>query len=173
MSASRLAPWILLGVVLSSGCHGTVAEVEDQPPTNRQPSTTAKIEDQPPTTAKIEDQPSTTAKIEECSWCPAPDPSGTTTAGEPASSQPDLMDRLQTTAAGTAFADVSEDQLLSDIRAICEAWKGDTSLEDTTARVSLARARLLGAPESESGLAAYTQLLETSADQRCLRDPTR
>ena len=83
------------------------------------------------------------------------------------------MDRLQSTAGGTAFADVSEDQLLSDIRAVCEAWAGDTSLEDTTARVTLARAGLLGGSESEPGLAAYTQLLETSADQRCLRDPTR
>ena len=50
---------------------------------------------------------------------------------------------------------------------------GDTSLEDATARVTLARAGLLGGSESEPGLAAYTQLLETSADQRCLRDPTR
>ena len=73
----------------------------------------------------------------------------------------------------TVFAEVSEDHLLSDIRAICEAWTGDMSLEDATARVTLARARLLGVSESEPGVAAYTQLLATSADQRCLRDPTR
>ncbi len=157
MKEFRLAPWILLGVLLSSGCHGTGAAVQDQPST----------------TAKVQDQPSTTAKVEECSWCPAPDAFGSTAVGQPASSQPDLMDRLQSTAGGTAFADVSEDQLLSDIRAVCEAWAGDTSLEDATARVTLARAGLLGGSESEPGLAAYTQLLETSADQRCLRDPTR
>ena len=63
--------------------------------------------------------------------------------------------------------------MLSDIRTICETWKGDTSLEDAAARVSHARAELLGVSESEPGLAAYTQLLEASADQRCLRDPTQ
>lgn len=173
MRASRLAAWLLLGVLLSSGCNGTVAEVEEQPSTTKveeQPSTTAAKQQLP--TTKTESQSSTT-KVEECSWCPAPDQTGTTVAQQPASSQPDLMDRLASAAGGTAFADVSEGHLLSDIRTICEAWAGDTSLEEATAGVSLARAELLGVSESEPGLAAYTQLLETSADQRCLRDPTR
>ena len=182
MRAVRLAPWILAAILASTACHGAETEVEQETATTTKieehtitavegESTTA-VEEQPSTIAEAEKQPATT-KVEECSWCPAPDPSGTTAAQQPASSQPDLMNQLQSTAGGTAFADVSEDGLLSDIRAICEAWKGDTSLEDVTARVSLARAELLGASESEPGLAAYTQLLETSADQRCLRDPTR
>lgn len=55
-----------------------------------------------------------------------------------------MMDQLASTVGGTLFADVGQDQLLSDIRAICEAWEGVTSLEDTVAWASLARAKLLG-----------------------------
>ena len=140
-----------------SGCHGPTTEVV------RETSTTARVEE----------RPSTTAKVEECSWCPASDTSGTTAAQQPAVPQRDLIDQLQSAAGGTAFADISEDQLLSDIGAACTAWKGETSIEDATAGVSRARAKLLEVSESEPGLAAYTQLLETLADQRCIRDPTR
>ena len=157
MRGIRLTPWVLGATLVVSGCHGSTTE--SVPETS--------------TIAKVEDQPSTTAKVEECSWCPAPDPSGTTAAQQPASPQTDLIDQLQSATVGTVFAGVSEDQLLADIGAVCAAWKGDTSLQDAAARVSLARAELLGASESEPGLAAYAQLLETSADQRCLRDPTQ
>ena len=128
------------------------------------------IEEQPSITTQVEGQPPTTAQIEECSWCPAS--KAPESGGQPAGSQTDLMDRLQTITGGTAFADVSEDQLLSDIGAVCEAWTGDTSLAEATSGVSLARAKLLEASESGPGRAAYTQFLETSANQRCLRDPT-
>lgn len=83
------------------------------------------------------------------------------------------MDRLQSTVGGTAFAAVGEDQLLSDIRAVCETWSGDAeSLQDIAARVSLARAEGLGVSESEAGVASYSGFLEAAAEQRCLRDPT-
>jgi len=157
LRSSRLAPWLLGAALLVSGCHGSTTESVPEA------STIAKVEEQPPTTAKVE----------ECSWCPAPDPSGTTAAQQATSPQTDLIDQLQSAAGETVFAHVSEDQMLSDIGAVCTAWKGETSLEDATARVSLARAELLEVSESEPGLAAYTQLLETLADQRCLRDPTQ
>jgi len=175
LRTARLALWILAAIVASTACHGPETEVEQEHATTiaveKQPTTTA-AEEQPSTTA-AQKQQSTTTKVEECAWCPAPDPSGTTAAQQATSPQADLIDQLQSAAGGTAFADVSEDQLLSDIRTICETWKGDTSLEDAAARVSHARAELLGVSESEPGMAAYTQLLETSADQRCLRDPTQ
>ena len=177
MKVSRLAPWILAAILASTACHGPETEVQQEPPTTTEveepTSTTGAAEAQPTTKARAEERPSTTAGIEECSWCPASDTSGTTAAQQPASLQPDLIDRLQSATGGTAFADISEDHPLSDIRTICEAWAGDTSLEEATAGVALARAELLGVSESEPGLAAYTQLLETSADQRCLRDPMR
>ena len=189
MKSLRLAPWILAAILASTACHGPEAELVEETPSitqaEKQPTTTAKAEEQPTTTAKIEieerpsttseagEQPSTT-KVEECSWCPAPDPSGTAFVEQPATSpQADLIDQLQSAVRGTVFADVSEDQLLSDIGAVCTAWQGDTSLEDAAAQVSQARTELLGASESEPGSTAYTQLLETSADHRCLRDPTR
>ena len=146
--------------------HATTTAIEKQP-------TTTAVEGQPSTTAALKQQSTTTTEVEECSWCPAPDPAGTAAAQQATSPQADLIDQLQSTAGGTAFADVSEDQLQSDIRTICETWKGDTSLEDAAARVSLARSEMLGASQSEPGLAAYTRLLKTLADQRCLRDPTR
>jgi len=155
----RLAPWILLVALLSYGCHGPVTEDAD-------------LQEQPTTTAKVQEQPTTTAKVEECSWCPAPDPSGTTSDHQPASSPLGLMDQLASEVGGTAFAEIREDQLLFDIRSVCETWKGATSLEDASARASLARSELLGVSESEPGLAAYTRLLHTSAERRCLRDPT-
>ncbi len=167
MKVSRLAPWILTAFLASTSCHGPGTEVEQQTPP------TTDVEEQPSTTARAEEQPSTTAKIEECSWCPASDTSGTTPAQQPASPQPDLIDQLQSAAGGTAFADVTEDELLVDISAVCEAWKGDTTLQDATAPVADARGELLDVPESEPGLEAYSQLLEALADERCLRDPTR
>ena len=154
---SRLAPWILAAILASTACHGPETEVEQETPT----------------TTEVEQQPTTTAQVEECSWCPASDTSGAAPAQQPASPQPDLIDQLRSVAGGTAFADVSEEQLLSDISAVCEAWKGATSLQDATAGVARARAKLLDVPESEPGSAAYAHLLETSAQQRCLRDPTR
>ena len=166
MKDCRLAPWILLVVLLSYGCHGPVTEDADL----QEHPTTTKVQEQP-TTTKVEPQPTTT-KAEECSWCPAPDPSGTTSDHQPASSQLSLMDQMASEVGGTAFAEISEDQLLSDIRSVCETWKGATSLEDASARASLARSELLGLSESEPGLAAYTRLLHTSAERRCLRDPT-
>lgn len=166
MKVSRLAPWILAAILASTACHGPETEVQQEPPT------TTEVEQQPSTTAKAEGQPTTT-KIEECSWCPASDTSGTTAAQQPASPQPDLIDRLQSATGGTAFADISEDELLADISEVCKSWAGDNSLEDATATVSLTRAELLGVTESEPGLAAYTQVLETSAAQRCVRDPLR
>ena len=183
MRASLARACILAGILWSSACHGSVLELEEPPSTTAElpePSSTTNIEEQttgqidehPTTTAEARELPSTT-KVEECSWCPAPEPSGTTTPHPPALNQADLTDRLQSAAGGTAFADISEGQLLSDIRTICETWKGETNLEDAAARVSQARAELLGVSESEPGLAAYTVLLEASADQRCLRDPMR
>lgn len=180
MRTARIAPWILLGV-LASGCHSPVAEVNEQPvatPADERPLTTGaegesagtRAGEKPVTTAAGQ-QPVTT-RVEECSWCPAPDPSGTTGAQQPASSSLDLMDQLAAAVDGTAFSDISEDQLLSDIRSVCEEWKGDASLEVVTAKVSVARADLLGVPEPQSGLAAYAGLLESSAEARCLRDPT-
>ncbi len=154
-------------VLLSYGCHGPVTEDADL---QEQPTTT-KVQEQPTTTAIVQEQP-TTAKVGECSWCPAPDPSGTTSDHQPASSPLGLMDQLASEVGGTTFAEISEDQLLFDIRSVCETWKGATSLEDASARASLARSELLGVSESEPGLAAYTRLLHTSAERRCLRDPT-
>ena len=156
-----------MAILASTACHGPDIEAEQETPA------TTEVESQPSTTATAEEQPTTTVKVEECSWCPASDTSGTTPAQQPASPQPDLIDRLQLAAEGTVFADISDDELLADIRTICETWKGDTSLEDATARVSVARAELLGVSDSEPGLATYTKLLEASADERCLRDPTQ
>ena len=147
MRAIRVTLWILVAVVAFGACRGDITADDSQS--------------------------STTTKVEECSWCPALDPSGTTTVGQSASSPPDLKDLLASTAGGTAFAGITEEELLSDIGETCDAWEGNTSRGDAAARVAGDRAHLLGVPESAAVLESYTQLLETSADQRCLRDPTR
>ena len=109
--------------------------------------------------------PSTTAKVEECPWCPALDPT------VPAIDEvQDLMNILASTTEGTAFTDITEDELLSDIRATCDGWKVGTPPESTTAAVAQARASLMGIPRSASGVVSYGQLLETAADRRCLRN---
>lgn len=119
-----------------------------------------------------DDAPSSTiAKVEECSWCPAPDPPRNSGA-PPVSSSPDLMDQLAKAVDGTPFAGISEDQLLSDIGAVCAAWEGATTLEDATAQVSLARSEQLGVSESEPGPPGYSRFLHANADRRCVRDPS-
>ena len=102
---------MLAAVVVSAGCHSTVADVE-------QPASTTAID--------VEDPTSTTAKVEECSWCPAPDTSGTT-VGQPASPSPGLMDHLASETAGTPFAGLTEDEVRSDISDICGAGEGGAS----------------------------------------------
>ena len=82
------------------------------------------------------------------------------------------MDLLASTTGGTAFADITEGELLSDVRELCDAWEGDKSREDAAAQVARNRADRLGVPAPAPGVDTYKELLETSADQRCLPDPT-
>lgn len=142
---------MLVAVVLSSGCHNTATDVEQQA------STTAIV---------VEDPTSTTAKVEECSWCPATDTSGTT-VGQPASPSLDLMDRLASSTAGTPFADLTEDEVRSDISDICGAGEGGASRLGAATEEARLRADRLGVSGSAPGVASYAQLLETEADRRC------
>ena len=142
---------MLVAVVLSSGCHSTVTDVEQQA------STTA---------IEVEDPTSTTAKVEECAWCPVTDTSGTT-LGQPASPSPGLMERLASEAAGTPFAGLTEDEVRSDISGICGAGEGGASRQGPAAEAARLRAERLGMSESAPGVASYAQLLETEAGRRC------
>lgn len=142
---------MLVAVFLSSGCHSTATDVEQQA------STTA---------IEVEDPTSTTAKVEECSWCPAPGTSETT-VGQPASSSPDLMERLASETAGTPFVGLTEDEVRSDISGICGTGEGGASRRGPAAEAARLRAERLGVSESAPGVASYAQLLETEADRRC------
>lgn len=151
MRTARLALWTLAAVVLSSGCDGTVTEAEH-------PTSTAVIEVERPT--------STTGEVEECSWCPVMDTSGTT-VGQPASPSPDLVDRLASSTAGTPFADLTEDEVRSDISGICGAGEGGASRQGAAAEMARLRATRMEMDQSAPGAASYAQLLETEADRHC------
>jgi len=151
LRTARLTLLTLAAVVLSSGCDGTVTEAEH-------PTSTTLIE--------VEDSTSTTSKVEECSWCPATDTSATT-VGRPASQSPDLMDRLASETAGTAFAGLTEDEVRSDISGICGAGEGGASRQGAATEAARLRAGQLGVPESSEGTASYAELLETESTRRC------
>lgn len=147
MSTVRVAPWILAAILASSACHRPATEVEQQTSTTRQTTTTAKVE--------------------ECSWCPAPEPSGTVASGQPAGEAADLMGQLASITAGTAFGGLTEEEVRSDISSICGAGEGGGSRQGAAGEAARRRAGQLGVPGSSEGIASYAELLETEADRRC------
>lgn len=134
-------------MLASAACDGPATEAEQQTSTTRQTSTTAKIE--------------------ECSWCPAPEPSETAASGQPVAASPDLMDQLASITAGSAFGDLTEEEVRSDISSICGAGEGGGSRQGAAGATARRRAGQLGVPESSEGMASYAELLETEADRRC------
>lgn len=137
-----------MAILASAACDGPATELEQQT------STTTR-------------QTSTTAKIEECSWCPAPEPSETAASGQPAGASADLMDQLASLTAGSAFGDLTEEEVRSDISSICGAGEGGGSRQGAAGATARKRAGQLGVPESSEGIASYAELLETEADRRC------
>lgn len=112
--------------------------------------------------------PPTTTKVEECSWCPATGETEETVGGGQADfPAPDLMDRLGSTMAGTAFAVLTEEDVRSDISDICGAGEGGASRRGAADETAGLRAVRLEVPESAPEVASYAQLLEPEADRRC------
>ena len=111
--------------------------------------------------------PSTTTKVEECSWCPAPEPTAGGDRGTAATAPPDLMQRLASRMAGTAFAGLTEEDLRSDISGICGAGEGGASRLGAASDAAGARATYLEVPGSAPEVASYAQLLESEAERRC------
>ena len=112
--------------------------------------------------------PSSTTTVEECSWCPALGTTDATVGGGSADSPaPDLMDHLASTMAGTAFADLTEEEVRADISDICGAGEGGASRLGAASDAARARATYLKVPGSAPEVASYAQLLESQAERRC------
>ena len=124
------------------------------------------VDTTPSTTQVI---PPSTTKVEECSWCPAPGMAEETAAGSgPADAPaPDLMDDLASRTEGTPFADLTEDEVRSDISDICGAGEGGASRRGAATELARLRATRIGVDGAAPGAASYAQLLETEADRRC------
>lgn len=146
----RAAWWALAAVLALTACRGEAV------PADTPPSTTEII-------------PASTTKVEECSWCPATGTTEETAASSgPAKAQvPDLMDHLASRAEGTPFADLTEEEVRSDISDICGAGEGGASRRGAAAEAARLRAARMGVEGSTPGAASYAQLLETEAAHRC------